>query len=57
MPKKRDAPPVPQLALELLEEASLDRDEKPEGSAFESPGRLVVVTDASSRLLRFTLAR
>lgn len=35
----------------------LEEDEKPEGIAFEGPERLVVVTDASGRLLRYAVAR
>lgn len=35
----------------------LSPDEKPEGIAFESDTRLVVVTDDASRLLRFSVAR
>ena len=32
-------------------------DEKPEGIGFESADRLVIVTDASARLLRYALDR
>ena len=35
----------------------LEEDEKPEGIAFEGPERIVVVTDASARLLRFSIER
>jgi hypothetical protein len=35
----------------------LEKGEKPEGIAFESKDRLVIVTDASSRLYRFALER
>jgi len=35
----------------------LEKGDKPEGLAFETPDRLLVVTDHSSLLLRFALAR
>lgn len=45
--------------LEPLAAFGLDlgAGEKPEGIAFESPARLVVVTDDASRLLRFSVTR
>ena len=46
-----------ELALVGAFDLDLEDDEKPEGIAFESPDRLVIVTDASSCLLRFALYR
>jgi uncharacterized protein YjiK len=48
---------VERASLEVLAtfDLSLGKKDKPEGIAFESPDRLVVVTDDPSRLLRFAL--
>jgi uncharacterized protein YjiK len=49
---------LPDGALEPVAAFDLALDgEKPEGIAFESPDRLVIVTDASGRLLRYALDR
>ena len=49
---------LPEGALEPVAAFDLALDgEKPEGIAFESPERLVIVTDASARLLRYALDR
>jgi len=49
---------LPDGALEPVAAFDLAlKGEKPEGIAFESPERLVIVTDASGRLLRYALDR
>ncbi len=49
---------LPGGALEPVAAFDLELDdEKPEGIAFETPERLVIVTDASGRLLRYALDR
>jgi uncharacterized protein YjiK len=40
-----------------LFDLDLEKGEKPEGISFEAPDRIVIVTDASARLLRFSIAR
>ncbi len=49
--------PGPTLDPLGMFDLDLSPDEKPEGIAFESDTRLVVVTDDASRLLRFSVAR
>lgn len=46
-----------QLELVGSFDLELEEDEKPEGIAFEGPERVVIVTDASARLLRYSIAR